>query len=101
MAGVELTIVAETNAMSIQKNLVLGGHGLTILPPIACATELASRQLTAAPLADPKISRTIAVALPANRSVGQHVQRVVELLVECARDAVRRKDWLEASWIAK
>jgi DNA-binding transcriptional LysR family regulator len=101
MAGVELTIVAETNAMSIQKSLVLGGHGLTILPPIACATELASKQLTAAPLADPKISRTIAVALPANRSVGQHVQRVVEPLVECAREAVRRKDWLEASWVAK
>jgi DNA-binding transcriptional LysR family regulator len=101
MAGVELTIVAETNAMSIQKSLVLGGHGLTILPPIACAAELASKQLTAAPLVGPGIARTIVVALPTNRSVGQHVGRTVELLVQCAKDAVRAKQWLEARWIAK
>jgi LysR family nitrogen assimilation transcriptional regulator len=101
MAGVELTIVAETNAMSIQKSLVLGGHGLTILPTIACAAELASGRLTAAPLTDPRITRTIVVALPTNRSVGQHVLRTVELLVRCARNAVRRREWLEASWIAE
>jgi len=100
MSNVELTIVAETNAMSIQKSLVLGAHGLTILPPIACASELASKQLSAAPLVDPRITRTIVVALPANRSVGQHVERTVELLVQCAKEAVHRKEWLEASWIA-
>ena len=33
VSNVELTIAVETNAMSIQKSLVLGGHGLTILPP--------------------------------------------------------------------
>jgi LysR family nitrogen assimilation transcriptional regulator len=37
VSHVELTIAAETNAMSIQKSLVLAGHGWTILPPIACA----------------------------------------------------------------
>jgi LysR family nitrogen assimilation transcriptional regulator len=101
MANVELTIVAETNAMSIQKSLVLGGHGLTVLPPIAFAAELADKRLTAAPLLEPRISRTIVVALPANRSVGQHVRRTVELLVQCARNAVQRRQWPEASWIAK
>jgi LysR family nitrogen assimilation transcriptional regulator len=98
-ANVELSIVAETNAMNIQKSLVLGGHGLTILPPIAFAEELGRRQLTAAPLIEPRISRTIAVALPANRSVGRHVRRAVELLVQCVRNAVRNKGWPEASWI--
>ena len=101
MANLELTIIAETNAMNIQKSLVLGGHGLTILPPIAFAEELAGKRLTAAPLVGPRITRTIVVALPANRSVGQHVRRTVELLVQCARDAVLCKQWLEASWIAK
>ena len=101
MANVELTIVAETNAMSIQKSLVLGGHGLTILPPSAFANELADRRLTAAPLVDPRITRTIVIALPGTRSVGQHVRRTVDLLVQCAKDAVRRKEWLEASWIGR
>ena len=101
MANVELTVVAETNAMSIQKSLVLGGHGFTILPPIAFAAELADARLTAAPLVDPRITRTIAVALPVNRPVGQPVRRTVELLVQCARDAVQRRQWLEASWIGR
>ncbi len=99
MANVELTIVAETNAMTIQKSLVLGGHGQTILPPIAFAEELAGKCLTAAPLVEPRITRTIVVALPTNRSVGQPVRRTVELLVQCARNAVQGKQWLEASWI--
>ena len=100
VSGVKLTIVAETNAMSIQKSLVLGGHGLTILPPIAFAKELAARRVTAAPLTEPHIARTIVVALPTNRSVGRPVRNTVRLLVDCAREAVRRKRWPEASWIA-
>ena len=95
------TIVAETNAMGIQKSRVLGGHGLTILPPIAFARELASGQVTAAPLKDPRVTRTIAVALSSNRSVGQHVQRTAEILVECVRQAVQKHAWPEAHWIAK
>jgi DNA-binding transcriptional LysR family regulator len=99
MASVELTIVAETNAMTIQKSLVLGGHGFTILPPIAFADELASKRLTGAPLVEPRISRTIVAALPGDRSVAQHVRRTVDLLIQCVRDAVHRKQWLEARWL--
>ncbi|KQW01365.1 LysR family transcriptional regulator [Rhizobacter sp. Root1221] len=99
VSGVELTVMAETNAMSIQKSLVLGGHGLTVLPPIAFADELARGLVSAAPLSGPKITRTIVLALPANRAVGSHVQRTVELLVECARHAVVRGAWLEARWL--
>lgn len=92
-------MAAETNAMSIQKSLVLGGHGLTVLPPIAFADELERGLVSAAPLSDPKITRTIVLALPANRAVGSHVRRAVELLVECARNAVARGAWLEARWL--
>lgn len=100
VSNVALTVVAETDAMSIQKSLVLGGHGLTILPVIAIADELARKQVTAAPLCDPKITRTIVLALPANRVVGQHVRRTIELLVGCVKDAVMRGDWIEARWLA-
>lgn len=100
VSNVTLSIVAETNAMSIQKSLVLGGHGLTILPPIAFARELANKQVSAAPLEDPPISRTIVLALPANRSIGQHVRRVVDLLVECAHQAVLSREWPQSKWVA-
>ncbi len=100
VSNVKLTVTAETNAMSIQKCLVIGGHGLTVLPPIAFADELARERVTAAPLRNPKITRTIVLALPANRAVGPHVQRTVDLLVQCAKDAVMRGDWLQARWVA-
>ena len=99
VADMRLTITAETNAMSIQKSLVIGGHGWTILPPIAFADELARRTVSAAPLSEPQITRTIVLALPANRPSGPHVRRTAELLVDCAESGVKRGAWLEAKWL--
>jgi LysR family transcriptional regulator, nitrogen assimilation regulatory protein len=96
---VQLTIAAETNALSVQRSLVLGGHGLTILPPIAVADDLRSGQLTGAPLASPAITRTIVLALPGNRPTSQHVRCAVDLLVECAKHAVGAGAWLEGRWL--
>ena len=52
VSKVELTIAAETNALSVQCRLVLGGHGLTILPPMAVADDLHSGQVSGTPLAE-------------------------------------------------
>jgi LysR family nitrogen assimilation transcriptional regulator len=99
VSHVELTIAAETNAMSVQKDLVRGGHGLTILPGIAVADEVARKQFSVAPLSKPTITRTIVLALPANRAIRQHVKCAVELLVQCMKDATKRGAWLEARWL--
>jgi DNA-binding transcriptional LysR family regulator len=85
--------------MSIQKSLVLGGHGFTILPPISVARELASGQLTGAPVGDPQLTRTIVLATPANRAASRHVRHVVEILVGCVKDAVLGHQWPQAQWI--
>lgn len=94
-----LDIGAETNALSVQRALVLGGHGWTILPPIAVADDLRARRLTGAPLADPPISRTIVLALPTSRSTGTHVRRTVELLEQETRRAIASGIWLEGRWL--
>lgn len=99
VSHVELTVVAETNAMSVQKNLVIGGHGLTILPAIAVADDMTHKLVSTAPLSDPKITRTIVLALPANRAVGRPVRRVVDLLVQCVKEATERGAWFEARWL--
>lgn len=94
-----LDICAETNALSVQRALVLGGHGLTILPPIAVADDLRAHRLSGAPLADPAISRTIVLGLPTNRPTGQHVRCTVELLTQVARDAIESGAWMEGRWL--
>lgn len=100
VAGLQLSISAETNALSVQRSLVLGGHGLTILPPIAVADDLRSGALTGAPLDQPAISRTIVLALPTNRQTGAHVRCTVDLLVSCAKQAVASGAWPEGQWLA-
>lgn len=98
-ASLHLNIVAETNAMSVQKTLVLGGHGLTILPAIAVADDLTRGTLVAAPLVEPDIVRKIILSLPATRPSSRPVQIVANKLEECMRAAVRAGHWPTAKWI--
>lgn len=99
VSNVTLDIAAETNALSVQRSLVLGGHGFTILPPIAVADDLQAQKLSGAPLVDPPVARTIVLALPANRPSGRHVRCAVDLLVGEAKKAVVSGAWPEAQWL--
>jgi len=99
VSNVELTLSVETNAMSVQKDLVLGGHGLTILPPIAVADDVRRKRLSAAPIDKPKITRTIELALPSNRVIRRHVRCAVDVLVRCVKSAVKTGAWVEARWV--
>lgn len=99
LKGLDLTVVAETNAMSVQKSLVLGGHGLTILPSIAVVEDVAQGQLTAAPLVEPVLVRKIVLAVSANRQVTTPVRCVAEILVGCIKDALQQGTWPAARWL--
>ena len=99
VSDLHLQILAETNALSVQRSLVLGGHGLTILPPIAVADDLRSHRLCGAPLIEPAITRKIVLALPSNRPSGAHVRSAVDLLIDCARQAIREGAWPEGRWL--
>lgn len=100
LAKVTLQLSAETNALSVQRSLVLGGHGLTILPPIAVADDLRDGKLKGAPLAEPGISRTIVLALPLHRPTARHVRCAIDLLVQEARHAIDAGAWPEGRWLA-
>ncbi|MBJ9924408.1 LysR family transcriptional regulator [Burkholderia cenocepacia] len=95
-AGIGLNVAAETNAMSVQKSLVLGGVGITILPGIAIPDDVARGALRAAPLVDAGLQRKIVLALPQNRRIPVAVRCVVDVLVAQISDAVRRGIWTTA-----
>ncbi|MBN3786619.1 LysR substrate-binding domain-containing protein [Burkholderia sp. Ac-20353] len=98
--GTKLNVVVETNAMSVQKNLVAHGHGYTILPSIAVTEDVARRQLCASPLSDAELQRTIVLALPNTRRIAMAVRAVSAILVLEMKHAVERGDWPAARWIA-
>ncbi len=60
--------VVETNSMRIQKQLVLSGHGWTILPAIGVAPDVAAGQLSGAPLRNPAVRRTVALVSRVRRT---------------------------------
>lgn len=96
--GLTLNVVAETNALSVQKSLVFGGHGLTVLPTIAVAEDFACGRLTGAPIVEPALVRKIVVGTSTIRHTTTPVRCVVTALVKCMKDAVERGDWRAARW---
>lgn len=101
LIGLQLNVVAETNAMSVQKSLVLGGHGLTVLPTIAVADDFSRGRLAGAPLIEPALQRRIVLATSSNRHTTTPVRCVVAELVKCMHDAVLRGDWRAARWLGE
>lgn len=99
LMGLPLSIVAETNAVGVQKSLVFSGLGRTILPSIAVVEDVARGMLAAAPLTEPSLLRKIVLALPSNRVTTMPVRSVVALLVDTMRGAVQRGDWPAARWL--
>jgi LysR family transcriptional regulator, nitrogen assimilation regulatory protein len=99
VSKLHLNITAETNALSVQRALVLGDLGLTLLPPIAVAEDLRSKKLSGTPVVEPSIVRTIVLGTPTNRPVSKAAQCCVEVLTECAKAAVQRRDWPQGRWL--
>jgi DNA-binding transcriptional LysR family regulator len=99
VSRVELTIVVETNDMNVQKRLAIDGHGMTILPPSAVTDEVQRKLATAAPLSEPKISRTISLSVSSSRAIARHVRVVIDTLVQCVKESIQRHKWIEARWL--
>ncbi|MFT4101923.1 MAG: LysR substrate-binding domain-containing protein [Burkholderiaceae bacterium] len=98
-AGVELQVFAETNALSVQKELVARGHGWTILPAVAVMQEVERGVLGAAPLASPGLRRTIVLAASTRRQATTPVRCVVSVLLDCVKATFEQGRWPDARWL--
>ena len=95
-ARVAVAIAVQTNSMTLQKQLVAGGHGWTILPGAGIAADVAKGALSAAPLADPEVLRSIALGAPRSGPVSPAVRIVAEELVRQVRSAASQSEWPSA-----
>jgi DNA-binding transcriptional LysR family regulator len=85
--------------MSVQKSLVLGGHGWTILPSIAIVDDVASGRLSAAPFSSPTMQRKIVLARPAMHKKTAPTACVEAALVNCMKHSVRNGEWPATRWL--
>lgn len=104
-AQVEIDIAVQTNSMDLQQRFVRGGHGWTVLPGAGLPPDLASTgqatgpascSLSAAPLSEPEVWRTIAIAEPRAARPTQAARIVARELVRQVTTAVGQGRWLSA-----
>jgi DNA-binding transcriptional LysR family regulator len=92
-AGTALNVVGEVDSYPILQELVRHGHGYTILSLGALLEEVTSGRLTAAPIADSRISRRLALSFPSDRPVSRAAQFAGELLRRMCLERVRDGVW--------
>jgi LysR family nitrogen assimilation transcriptional regulator len=100
MAGIRFAVSAQTNAMSVQKDLVIQGQGFTLLPSAAIYQDLAHGRLSASPIADPVLCRKIVLARRAGRHTSAQIHALSETLFALVRTTVTEGLWPDADWLA-
>jgi DNA-binding transcriptional LysR family regulator len=92
----QLDVVVQTDSMQVQKRLVLAGHGWTILPGVGIATDVANGTLSAAPLDEPEVWRSVVLCTPRAGRTPPGVEVVARELAHQVHSAVRQDRWPSA-----
>lgn len=89
-------VVAHANSMALQIALVEAGAGWTVLPAAGVTSLVEAGRLSAAPLRDPEIVRTVGLGLPRTGSTPPAVEVVASELLALVRSTVRSGAWSSA-----
>ena len=101
VAGIGVNVVAETNALDLQRSLVAKGFGYTILPSSAVLDELQQGILSGAPVGSPDLSRRVVLARAAARKPSPAGVAVAAELVALMKEMVQAGAWPGATWIGR
>ncbi|HEX2017890.1 MAG TPA: LysR family transcriptional regulator [Aurantimonas sp.] len=88
-AGVVLPIKAEMDSVAALKQLVLNGHGATILPLGAVHQEVETGRLVARMIRSPAMQAKLITATPLNQPVSRVTRALLSLVHECVEELVR------------
>jgi LysR family transcriptional regulator, nitrogen assimilation regulatory protein len=100
MADIHPVISAQTNAMNVQKSLVMDEQGFTILPSAAIFDDIVVNRLSAAPIVEPDLSRKIILARRTDRRPSPQVHALSDALCALVRETVTSGSWPDARWLA-
>lgn len=95
-AKAKLNAAVQTNSMWVQKQLVLAGYGWTVLPAAGIAADVARGELSAAPLCEPDVFRSVVLGTQRIGRTPPAVEVVVRELTDLIRTAVRQGKWPSA-----
>jgi DNA-binding transcriptional LysR family regulator len=101
VAGISVKVVAETNALDLQKSLVAKGFGYTILPSAAVLDEFRHGLLSGAPIGSPDLSRRIVLGRGIARRASPASLAVETELLALMKEMIREEAWPGASWVGR
>jgi LysR family transcriptional regulator, nitrogen assimilation regulatory protein len=90
--GREPVLAVQVNSMELQRQLVRGGRGWTVLPASGVAGDIAAGRLSGAPLSGPEVTRPVALGLRPGRAPAP-VLAVAAELRQLITDLVRSGAW--------
>jgi LysR family nitrogen assimilation transcriptional regulator len=93
---VEVEVAVQTNSMSLQKQLVRQGLGWTILPGAGVAADIAAGTLSAAPLSEPEVWRSVVLGVPRSGRATQATRAVASELRCLVQAVAARGSWPSA-----
>lgn len=99
VAGVQVNVAAETNALGVQKTLVAQGYGLSVMPRVAVQGEIERGLFSAARIDGPEFLRRIVLARPTTRRSSTAVRCAMSVLQACVKDIASSGNWLGARWL--
>ncbi|MBE3203526.1 MULTISPECIES: LysR family transcriptional regulator [Parafrankia] len=92
----KLTIISRfsTDSLEVMKDLVRAGHGHSVLPLSACATEIATKRLRHAPLGGPSLTHQLGIAVTSHLELPRgFATKVGQVIREEAEGLVRSGVW--------
>lgn len=92
-ADIAVNTVVTTDSLRMQRQLVGAGLGWSILPGVALADDLDRRIISAAPLCDPDVWRSIALVTRRAAPTPQSVRAVARAVTRQVKAAVRDGAW--------
>ncbi|MBD9734791.1 LysR family transcriptional regulator [Streptomyces sp. H28] len=95
-ADVTMDLLVQTDSIHVQKELVRAGHGWTILPGVGIAQDVADGSLSAAPLCEPEVWRSIVLATSRSGRITPAVEAVAAELTRQIHAAVDEGRWPSA-----
>lgn len=94
-----LNIYAETNDLSVQKQLVIQNFGYTILPLVSVVKEYRLGLVKVTAIHDPLFSRVVTLATHATRNLPKHQMIIAREIITCIEQSIKDSKWPNAEWI--
>ena len=92
-SGLEIDIAHRADSIMMIKGMIQAGFGASVMARSSVEKEIASGQVSAAPIVEPKLMRELVLALPSNRQDREATRAVIRVMAKLICDLSDSDHW--------